>query len=121
MWTIWNWPPRSYLTRSNEKRYLEEAKYWGDIEPVTPWMGADTARHYQWYPFVNLGHYLIALAADAETRQKFIELSQARNRKSLPERKIERLLNGNSFYLVLQQPCRRDAYSNQTLSGIIRR
>ncbi len=26
-------------------------------EPVTPWMGADTARHYQWYPWHNAGHY----------------------------------------------------------------
>jgi hypothetical protein len=23
-------------------------------------MGADTARHYQWYPFINLGHYFLA-------------------------------------------------------------
>ena len=21
------------------------------------WMGADTARHYEWYPWINLGHY----------------------------------------------------------------
>jgi endoglucanase len=26
-------------------------------EPITPWLGADTAKHYQWYPFINLGHY----------------------------------------------------------------
>jgi hypothetical protein len=26
-------------------------------EPVTPWMGKDTARHYQWYPWHNNGHY----------------------------------------------------------------
>jgi hypothetical protein len=26
-------------------------------EPVTPWLGADSAHHYQWYPFVNAGHY----------------------------------------------------------------
>jgi hypothetical protein len=26
-------------------------------EPVTPWLGADSANHYQWYPFVNAGHY----------------------------------------------------------------
>src|SRR6478736_1413228 len=26
-------------------------------EKVTPWLGADTAKHYQWYPFVNIGHY----------------------------------------------------------------
>ncbi|MDB5209505.1 MAG: polysaccharide deacetylase family protein [Sediminibacterium sp.] len=29
-------------------------------EPVTPWLGADTAKHYQWYPFVNIGHYELA-------------------------------------------------------------
>lgn len=29
-------------------------------EPVTPWLGADTAKHYQWYPFINVGHYELA-------------------------------------------------------------
>ncbi|MEZ0486388.1 glycoside hydrolase family 9 protein [Fibrella aquatica] len=29
-------------------------------EPVTPWMKNDTARHYQWYPFVNVGHAELA-------------------------------------------------------------
>ncbi len=33
-------------------------------EPVTPWMGADSAKHYQWYPFVNLGHANIAATAN---------------------------------------------------------
>src|SRR4051812_9632949 len=32
-------------------------------EPVTPWMGADTARHYQWFPWHNNGHYEIWRAA----------------------------------------------------------
>ncbi len=29
-------------------------------EKVTPWLGSDTAHHYQWYPFINLGHYELA-------------------------------------------------------------
>lgn len=29
-------------------------------EPVTPWLGTDTAKHYQWYPFINIGHYELA-------------------------------------------------------------
>lgn len=29
-------------------------------EKVTPWMGADSAKHYQWYPFINAGHYELA-------------------------------------------------------------
>jgi len=44
------------FTLSGEKKYLAEAVEWGKVEPVTPWMGADTMRHYQWYPFLNLGH-----------------------------------------------------------------
>jgi endoglucanase len=42
---------------SGDKKYLSDAINYGMKEPTTPWMGADTARHYQWYPFINLGHY----------------------------------------------------------------
>ena len=27
---------------------------------ITPWLGHDTAKHYQWYPFINIGHYELA-------------------------------------------------------------
>ncbi len=56
---------------TNDEQYLKEAAYWGDVEPVTPWMGADTARHYQWYPFVNLGHYLTAFHSEGYVSRKF--------------------------------------------------
>ena len=36
--------------------YLKQANYWGQLEPVTPWMEKGSARHYQYYPFVNIGH-----------------------------------------------------------------
>ena len=39
-----------------EDNYLKQANYWGQLEPVTPWMEKGGARHYQYYPFVNLGH-----------------------------------------------------------------
>ncbi len=29
-------------------------------ERHTPWLGADTAMHYQWYPFINIGHRELA-------------------------------------------------------------
>jgi hypothetical protein len=45
------------LTR--EPRYLREAGEYAAKEPTTPWMGADTARHYQWYPWYNAGHYAL--------------------------------------------------------------
>jgi hypothetical protein len=43
------------LTGRRER--LDEALEYARREPVTPWMGADTARHYQWYPWHNAGHY----------------------------------------------------------------
>ncbi|HNX66136.1 MAG TPA: glycoside hydrolase family 9 protein [Bacteroidales bacterium] len=47
---------------TNDKQYLTRSDYWGTLEPVTPWIERDTARHYQYYPFVNLGHANIALS-----------------------------------------------------------
>ncbi|QMW03266.1 glycoside hydrolase family 9 protein [Spirosoma foliorum] len=38
-------------------------------EPVTPWILNDTARHYQWYPFVNVGHAELAKKLPASQRK----------------------------------------------------
>jgi peptidoglycan/xylan/chitin deacetylase (PgdA/CDA1 family) len=51
--------------------FLSDAVLFGNSEPVTPWLGADTARHYQWYPFINLGHSLVAQQSP-EHRNQFI-------------------------------------------------
>ena len=55
---------------TGERRYLTEALEYARQEPVTPWMGADTARHYQWYPWHNNGHYEIWRASAAATAER---------------------------------------------------
>ena len=52
---------------NNRKKYEDDgsarlAMFYAKQEPVTPWMGTDTAKHYQWYPFINIGHYEFAKA-----------------------------------------------------------
>lgn len=47
----------SLVDGTGKKHYLGDALLYARDEPVTPWMGADTARHYQWYPWHNNGHY----------------------------------------------------------------
>jgi endoglucanase len=42
-------------------------------EPITPWLGADTATHYQWYPFINLGHYELARTLQGKQRQQVLD------------------------------------------------
>ena len=48
-----------YLVLSPEI-YLGNSYEYARREPTTPWLGADTANHYQWYPFINVGHYELA-------------------------------------------------------------
>lgn len=42
-------------------------------EPITPWIKNDTARHYQWYPFVNVGHAELAKRLPASQRKQVID------------------------------------------------
>lgn len=81
-----NWVDDVELAAASLRRW-PEAGVFGRLEPTTPWMGADSARHYQWYPFVNLGHYLIAANADSSLRKEFtgymhrgLELTDSRGR-----------------------------------------
>jgi endoglucanase len=55
------------LTR--DRAYLRDALEYAAREPVTPWMGADTAKHYQWFPWHNNGHYEVWRNANAADRK----------------------------------------------------
>ncbi|WP_239022802.1 glycoside hydrolase family 9 protein [Pontibacter mangrovi] len=57
---------------TGDAAYAAQAQKYSLEEKVTPWMGADTARHYQWYPFHNFGHYELAAAADADTKAELM-------------------------------------------------
>ena len=46
---------------SGDNGYYTSVAYdFAQKEKITPWLGADTAKHYQWYPFINIGHYELA-------------------------------------------------------------
>ncbi|WP_207511443.1 glycoside hydrolase family 9 protein [Longitalea luteola] len=49
-----------YSMNTAYKKQLSAAYAYAQQETVTPWLGRDTARHYQWYPFINAGHYELA-------------------------------------------------------------
>ena len=81
---------------------MDYAIEFGRQEITTPWMGKDTARHYQWYPFVNMGHPVVARNQITENNGEFagymkkgLELTMHESRKkSIPDR--------SSFYLVFK-------------------
>jgi endoglucanase len=54
---------------TGNRTYLRDALDYASREPVTPWMGADTAKHYQWFPWHNNGHYEIWRLARGNDRK----------------------------------------------------
>jgi endoglucanase len=71
---------------------LQNAYRYALMEPITPWLGTDTAKHYQWYPFINIGHYELAKQLKDKRRDTII---------SYYKEGIERVWNKakqNAFY-----------------------
>lgn len=77
---------------TKDAQYIKRAVDYGRLEPITPWMGADSAHHYQWYPFVNLGHAELARLG-AKTGREF-----ERNMRSGLQRVADRA--GNNAFKV---------------------
>ena len=57
-----------------EQDLLRQAKRFAGIEAITPWLGTDTASHYQWYPFINIGHYELAKQLKGAERDSITNL-----------------------------------------------
>ena len=57
---------------SGDLSYLEKAFQYAKQEKTTPWLGSDTASHYQWYPFINLGHYELAKLTTGNMKNEVI-------------------------------------------------
>ncbi|MBS1579328.1 MAG: glycoside hydrolase family 9 protein [Bacteroidetes bacterium] len=66
-----NWVDDMELAYATSKNINEAYKY-AMQKPITPWLGMDTAKHYQWYPFINLGHYELAQQLKDKRRDTII-------------------------------------------------
>ena len=57
---------------TKKSKFAEEAMRYARLEKITPWMITDTAAHYQWYPFINLGHYELAKKLKGQDREEIV-------------------------------------------------
>ncbi|MDD3319988.1 MAG: glycoside hydrolase family 9 protein [Paludibacter sp.] len=53
--------------------FLRDAADYGRMEPITPWLCSDTAKHYQWFPFINIGHYMLANVENPRYQKEFLQ------------------------------------------------
>ncbi|MEO8569628.1 MAG: glycoside hydrolase family 9 protein [Ginsengibacter sp.] len=71
-----NWADDMELAFALNKKnnsFIDSALHYARQEPITPWLGTDTAKHYQWYPFINLGHYELAKQLKGKRRDTIVD------------------------------------------------
>ncbi len=56
----------------DKQESLNEAFAYAQKETITPWLARDTANHYQYYPFINIGHYELAKQSEGQRKAQLI-------------------------------------------------
>jgi hypothetical protein len=60
------WGAAELFRATRDAPYLEDGKRYARLAGAESWMGRAEAGHYQFYPFMNLGHYRLHGLVDAE-------------------------------------------------------
>jgi endoglucanase len=99
------------VDRKSWNKSSREALKYARLEPVTPWLTKDTANHYQYYPFVNIGHYELSKLNPPMRKQltkyykEGIEQVWARAQKNAFYRGIPFIWCSNNLTVAFAQQC----------------
>jgi peptidoglycan/xylan/chitin deacetylase (PgdA/CDA1 family) len=106
------------LSKSHSKS-LKTALSYAEQEKTTPWLLTDTAAHYQYYPFINVGHYELAKQLDGDEKNKIsgyykagIEQVWARAKQNAFYRGVPFIWCSNNLTVAFAMQCMW--YSNLT-------
>ncbi|MCX6884824.1 MAG: glycoside hydrolase family 9 protein [Verrucomicrobia bacterium] len=64
------WGAAELFRATGEDAYLQDALRYARVAGSESWMGQEQTRHYQFYPFMNLGHFRLYDLADPKTRHQ---------------------------------------------------
>jgi hypothetical protein len=59
------WGAAELFKATGDRAYLQDAIRYARMAGPTSWMQHDTAEHYEYYPFVNVGHFALYPLVDA--------------------------------------------------------
>jgi hypothetical protein len=62
------WGAAELFRITADSSYLQDALKYSKMIQATSWMGQDSASHYQYYPFLNPGHYTLFSMVSGEER-----------------------------------------------------
>lgn len=63
------WGAAELYRATGERAFLEDAKRYARLAAADTWMGKEQTKHYQFYPFINLGHFRLYGLVDAGLRR----------------------------------------------------
>jgi hypothetical protein len=64
------WGAAELWRATKDKQYLEDAKRYALLAASESWMGLEQTKHYQYYPFTNIGHFRLYDQADRKLRKR---------------------------------------------------
>jgi hypothetical protein len=64
------WGAAELFEATGERAYLEDAVRYARVIGATSMVGRDTGEHYQFYPFMNAGHFALFPLVDDATRRE---------------------------------------------------
>lgn len=64
------WGAAELYRATKNPRYLRDAKHYAMLARDESWMGKDEAGHYQYYPFMNIGHFRLYDLVDTRTKKQ---------------------------------------------------
>jgi hypothetical protein len=64
------WGAAELFRATRDARYLRDAKRYALLAGSESWMGKQEAGHYQYYPFMNIGHFRLYDLVDARTKKQ---------------------------------------------------
>ena len=64
------WGAAELFRATGERRFLDEAKHYADLAGSESWMGKEQTGHYQYYPFMNAGHFRLYDLVDRKFKKK---------------------------------------------------
>jgi endoglucanase len=64
------WGAAELFMATGERKYLEDAKRYARLAATDNWMSEGKAKHYQFYPFMNLGHFRLYNLVDKKIKKE---------------------------------------------------
>ncbi len=92
------WAAAELYAATSDKKYLTDAIRYADMAgTVSSWMELDSVAHYQYYPFINMGHYALYPHVDTAVKERLARYYRSGIEKCLERGKKNIYMEGAPF------------------------